>query len=108
MLYPKCTKLVIRWNILLVLTVKVLNMYCKNLFKSLSLIYFTTITKQVIQLILIMLVGTDVCVQIVFVWKETAVPGRNPPARLDDHMTKNVLFVHTEHPNICEVFKNYC
>ena len=55
-----------------------------------------------------MLVGTDVCVQIVFVWKVTAVPGRNPPARLDDHMTKNVLFVHTEHPNICEVFKNYC
>jgi len=29
----------------------------------LNFIYFTTITKQVIQLILIMLVGTDVCVR---------------------------------------------
>ena len=40
--------------------------------------YFTTITKQVIQLILIMLGGTDVCVPVVFVWKETGVPGGNP------------------------------
>jgi len=30
---------------------------------SLNFIYFTMITKQVIQLILIMLVGTDVCVR---------------------------------------------
>ena len=45
----------------------------------LNLIYFTTITKQVIQLILIMLVGTDVCVRMVFVWEETGVPGGNPP-----------------------------
>jgi len=36
--------------------------------------YFTTITTQVIQLILIMLVGTDVCVRMVFVWEETGVP----------------------------------
>jgi len=41
--------------------------------------YFTTITKQVIQLILIMLVRTDVCVRMVFVWEETGVPGGNPP-----------------------------
>ena len=34
--------------------------------------------KQVIQLILIMLVGTDVCVLVVFVWEETGVPGGNP------------------------------
>ena len=27
----------------------------------------------------IMLVGTDVCVQMVFVWEETGVPGGNPP-----------------------------
>ena len=46
---------------------------------SLNFIYFTTITKQVIQLILIMLVGTDVCVRMVFVWEETGVPGGNPP-----------------------------
>ena len=32
------------------------------------------ITKQVIQLILIMLVGTDVCIRMVFVWEETGVP----------------------------------
>jgi len=43
-----------------------------------KLIYFTTITKQVIQLILSMLVGTDVCVRMVFVWEETGVPGGKP------------------------------
>jgi len=38
------------------------------------------ITKQVIQaLILIMLVDTDVCVWMVFVWEEIGVTGRNPP-----------------------------
>ena len=31
-----------------------------------------------------MLVGTDICVRMVFVWEETGVPGGNPP---DDHMT---------------------
>ena len=41
--------------------------------------YFTTITKQGIQLIVIMLVGTDVCVPVVFVCEETGVPGGNPP-----------------------------
>jgi len=35
--------------------------------------------KQVIQLILIMLVGTDVYVRMVFVWNETGVPGGNTP-----------------------------
>jgi len=34
---------------------------------EINFIYFTTITKQVIQLILIMLVGTDVSVRMVFV-----------------------------------------
>ena len=48
---------------------------------------FTTITQQVIQLILIMLVGTDICVRMVFLWEETGVPGRNLPVRLGDHMT---------------------
>jgi len=38
---------------------------CLGIF--LNFIYFTTITKRVIQLILIMLVGTDVCVGMVFV-----------------------------------------
>ena len=54
---------------------------------SLNVIYFTTITTQVIQLILIMLVGTDVWVPVVFVWEETGVPGGNPPVWLGDHMT---------------------
>jgi len=35
--------------------------------------------EQVIQLILIMLVGTDVGVRMVFVWEDTGVPGGNPP-----------------------------
>ena len=39
--------------------------------KNSNFIYFKTITKQVIQLISIMLVGTDVCVRMVFVWEET-------------------------------------
>ena len=34
-----------------------------------------------------MLVDTDVCVRMVFVWEETGVPGGNPPAWLGDHMT---------------------
>jgi len=37
-----------------------------------NFIYFTTITKQVIQLILIMLVGTDFCVRMVFVFEAVA------------------------------------
>ena len=42
------------------------------------------ITKQIIQLILIMLVGTVVCIQIVCVWEETGEPGGNPQ---HDHLT---------------------
>ena len=34
--------------------------------------------KQVIQRILVMLVGTDVCGPVVFVWEEIGVPGGNP------------------------------
>ena len=34
-----------------------------------------------------MLVGTDVCVRVVFVWEETGIPGGNPPVWLGDHMT---------------------
>ena len=34
-----------------------------------------------------MLVGIDVCVRMVFMWKETGVPGGNPPVLLGDHMT---------------------
>ena len=43
--------------------------------------FFTTIMKQVVQLILIMLFGTDVCVQVVCVWEETGVLEGN------DHLT---------------------
>jgi len=45
----------------------------------LDFIYFRKITKQVIQLILIMLVGTNIGVPIAFVWEETGVPVGNPP-----------------------------
>ena len=38
-------------------------------------------------MILIMLLFTDVCVRMVFVWEETGVPGGNPPVWLGDHMT---------------------
>ena len=34
-----------------------------------------------------MLVGTDVCIQMVCVWEETGVPGGNLPVWLGDHMT---------------------
>ena len=34
-----------------------------------------------------MLIGTDVCVRMVFMWEETWVPGGNPPVWLGDHMT---------------------
>ena len=34
-----------------------------------------------------MLVGTDVCFPMVFVWEKTVVPGENPPVWLGDHMT---------------------
>jgi len=43
----------------------------------LNFIYFRRITKQIIQLILIILVGTDVCVRMDFVWEETGMPGEN-------------------------------
>ena len=36
-----------------------------------------------------MLVGTDGCVRVVFLWEETEVPGGNPQARLGDHMTNS-------------------
>ena len=34
-----------------------------------------------------MLVGTDVCIRMVFVWEETGVPGGSPRVWLGDHMT---------------------
>ena len=34
-----------------------------------------------------MLVGTDVCGSVVFVWEEIGVPGGNPTVWLGDHMT---------------------
>ena len=58
-----------------------------NKLLSLNFIYLTTITKQVIQLVLIMLIGTDDCVRMVFVCEETGVPEGNPPVWLGDHMT---------------------
>ena len=34
-----------------------------------------------------MVIGPDVRIPLVFMWEETGVPLRNPPARLSDHMT---------------------
>ena len=43
-----------------------------------KLYLFYNITKQVIKLILIMLVGTNVCVRMDFVWEETGAHRRKP------------------------------
>ena len=57
--------------------------------------YFTTITKQVIQLILITLVGTVVYVRMVFVWEENVVFGGNPPSHC---ASKTAEWVHVDSP----------
>ena len=41
-----------------------------------------------------MLVDTDVCVRVVFVWEETRMPEGNPPVWLSDHMT--IPLAHAE------------
>ena len=51
-----------------------------------SFIYLT-ITKHITQLILIMLVGSNVCVCVILLWEKTGVPGWNPNVWLGDHMT---------------------
>jgi len=38
-----------------------------------------------------MLVNTDDCVRMVFVWEETGLPGGNPPVLLGDHMAMSWL-----------------
>ena len=40
-----------------------------------------------------MLVGTDVCVPVVFVWEETEVPGGNPPVWLSDHFVTYYIYL---------------
>ena len=42
---------------------------------------------KVMQLILIMLIGIDVCDRMVFLWEETGVPRWDPPVWLGDNMT---------------------
>jgi len=59
---------------------------CKYIEKN-QTSYYTTITNQVIQLVLVMLVGTHICVSVVFVWEETRVPGGNQHTRLGDQTT---------------------
>ena len=66
---------------------------CRACSLRLNFIYFTTITKLVIQLILIMLVGTDVCVPVVFVCEETGVPAENPPVLLGYIESDEVYYV---------------
>ena len=70
--------------LLLLVMILMLRILLLIVLTSLIVIYFTTITKQVIQLILSMLVGTDVCVRMVFVWEESGVPGGN----MSDLVTK--------------------
>ena len=80
--------ILVLWNWIFLSVYNTLDFNWNLRIKSLNFIYFTTITKQVIhvQLTLIMLVGTDVCVRMVFMWEETWVPGGNPPVWLGDHM----------------------
>ena len=65
--------------------------------------------KRVIQIILITLVGTDVCVRMVFVWEETGVPGGSPPVCLGDHMTISPFdhFVPDIKRRTCSI-QNHC
>lgn len=53
--------------------------------------YFKTIAKQVLQLLLISIVGTDVSVKGSLIWEEAGVPGKNPRVQADAHHT----FSHT-------------
>jgi len=57
--------------------VVILILHYKPVVFNLNFIYCTTIKKQAKQLILIMLVGTDVCVRVVFVLEETKYPEKN-------------------------------
>ena len=51
---------------------------------------YTTITKQVIQLLSIMLAGTDVYVSVVSVWGKPGLPGGNPLTRLGAHIPSHL------------------
>ena len=91
----------------------IFNLQFMQIYLTLNFIYFKSITKQVIQLILIMLVETDVCVWMVFVWEETGVLGVNPPVlrstknmtrkdnqKLSAHFIKLVTVNSTETPEL--------
>jgi len=54
---------------------------------KLNIIYFTTINKQVIQLIQILPVGSNDVAKVLFVWEETGVPGENPHNQPGDDLT---------------------
>ena len=62
----------------------------------LNFIYFTTITKQVLQLILIMLIGTDVCIRMVFVWEETQLSDLVTTSHADTEYQTRVAEVRGE------------
>jgi len=48
-----------------------------------------------------MLVGTDVCVRVIFLWEKTGVPSGNPaPARLGDHLTISVSYLRLYLPSL--------
>ena len=57
-----------------------------------------------------MLVGTDVCVPVVFVWEETGVPWGNTPVWLSDHMTISHAAVYKSpiYINVVSTFKSVC
>lgn len=54
---------------------------------SLNLTYFTTINKEILQLILMLFISSDISVKRQLMWEETRVPGENPRVRVGDHIT---------------------
>ena len=49
-----------------------------------------------------MLIGTDVCICVVFVWEQTVVPRGNPPARFYLYCLNLYIFIYTQsHLSTC-------
>lgn len=59
----------------------------KRKLKNLTELYFTTNDKQVLQLIWVSLIGTDVSMRGSLLWEEARVPGKNPRIQAGDSHT---------------------
>ena len=55
-----------------------------------------------------MLVGTDVCVPVVFVCEETGVPGGYPPVWLGNHMIISHADADADATAYCWLLSAYC